>query len=205
MELKTLLLTEHNFTRTAEAVLSPIPPRPAQTYLDAYAQNYQQAPWLQKPGAWLVQSGEVDTWKRLKRQEQQQERNDDIRAALNVYTNQLNYDGSKYVWNAPPTERSKRIREDRLPDVTAVIASDMGRRYLYRNDVLTAMQESRYELEYQISQQKQQQQQDAPVTVDLTELLRLLTDAKQALNLWFSLIDENDVKAAMDVVDKEML
>jgi hypothetical protein len=190
-ELKTLLLTKQNLTRAA---LAPIPTKPAPTYLAAYALKFQQASLLQKPGALLVQNGELDTWKRLKRQERQRESQDDIRAALNVYTNSLSYDGSSYLWNAPPMEKSRLIREDRLPDVTAVIASDMGRRYLYRNEVLTAMQEARLELEYQLNQAQ---------TVDLSELLILLTDAQQALELWFSLIDENDVKAAMEVVAKE--
>ncbi|KAL3787143.1 hypothetical protein ACHAWO_010701 [Cyclotella atomus] len=44
------------------------------------------------------------------------------------------------------------IREDEIPDVTTVIASDMGLRYLLRNDILTALDDARAELKYQMKQ-----------------------------------------------------
>jgi hypothetical protein len=49
-------------------------------------------------------------------------------------------------------ERKKMIREDEIPDVTTVIASDMGLRYLLRNEILTALDDARAELKYQMKQ-----------------------------------------------------
>ena len=38
---------------------------------------------LEKPGAMLVENGEIGAWKRLKREEQAREETDEIRVALN--------------------------------------------------------------------------------------------------------------------------
>ena len=190
-ELKECILMKHNFTRSS--FLPAIPPKPAQQYLDSYKRNVEQASWLQKPAAMLVQNGEMDTWKRLKRQERQQESQDEIRAALNGYTNSISFDGTSYVLHAPKAERSTLIREDRLPDIKTVITADMGMRYLYRNDVLNAMEEARFELLYQLDQPN----------IQVMDLLQLLRDAQTALALWFSLIDENDIRLALDVVGHE--
>lgn len=190
-ELKECILMKHNYTHSS--FLPPVPLKPAQQYLDSYKQNVEQASWLQKPGAMLVQNGELDTWKRLKRQERQKESQDEIRAALNGYTNSISFDGTSYVLHAPKAERSTLIREDRLPDIKTVITADMGMRYLYRNDVLTAMEEARFELLYQL---------DKP-NFEVENILQLLIDAQAALALWFSLIDENDFRVALDVVGHE--
>ena len=90
-------------------------------------------------------------------------------------------------------ERSKLIREDKIPDVKTVITSDMGSRYLLRNDILTALDDARAELKYQMKQSK----------VDSTELLALLITAQSACNKWFDLIDEKDTLAAIHIVRKE--
>ena len=90
------------------------------------------------------------------------------------------------------------IREDRIPDVKAVIASDMGLRYLLRNDVLTSCDDARAELKYQMTKQI-----DAADTVDGKELLDLLLAAQNACRKWFDLIDDNYVKDAMYIVGRE--
>ena len=141
----------------------------------------------------LVQSGEIDTWKRLKRQEKVREDSDEVRAALNYYTSNLNYTPDKYVLTGSREERSKLIREDRLPDIKMTIASDMGLRYLLRNEVLTALGEARAELEYQMKQ-------DA---VDCSESLGLLLQAQTSCQKWFDLIDEGDRKAALEIVQRD--
>jgi len=185
-ELQNLLLTPQNYTRSSQ--LADVPKQPAKQYLDSYKKNIDQLNILEKPGGLLVQSGEIDTWKRLKRQERARESADEVRAAFNAYTSNLSFSGDSYKLNVPKEERSRMIRQDSLPDIKNVIASDMGMRYLYRNEVLTNMQDARAELRYQL------QQED----FDATELLEILRNAQASCNRWFGLIDESDVQTALE-------
>jgi len=146
----------------------------------------------------LVQNGEIDTWKRLKRQEKAREDTDEIRAALNYYTSNLNFNSDKFVLTASKEERSRMIRDDKIPDVKSVIASDMGLRYLLRNDLLTAVDDARAEIRYQLKQQS-----SSDTSIDGSDLLELLLTAQRALNKWFGLINEQDTLAALDIVKKE--
>ena len=190
-QLEDLLLKPQNFTRGTTAI--DVPQKPAKAYLDSYARYRNRVSLLERPGAMLVQSGEIDTWKRLKRQEKVREDTDEVRAALNYYTSNLNFNSDKYVLTGSREERSKLIREDRLPDVKNVIASDMGLRYLLRNEVLTALGNARAELEYQTKQD----------TMDCNELLGLLLEAQSSCRKWFDLIDEADRKSAREIVERE--
>lgn len=93
------------------------------------------------------------------------------------------------------------IREDRIPHVQTVIASDMGLRYLLRNDVLTACDDARAELTYQMKQSTAVASE--AVVVDGRDLLELLLVAQNACNKWFDLIDETSVKVALAVAEEE--
>jgi hypothetical protein len=190
-ELQGLLLMPRIYTEN----LPPIPDRPAKEYLETYERNRQQLNLLEQPGALLVQAGEISAWKLLKRQERRKEEQDEIRAALNIYTTSLNYRSDAFVLNVSPSERSQMVRQDRLPDIKQVIQSDMGLRYLYRNDLLSAMQEVRAELDYQLSQDGE--------SFEVGDLSQLLKRAQSACDEWFSLIDEADVKEAIIAVEKE--
>ena len=193
-ELSDLLLQPQNFTRGTTPL--DVPQQPAKSYLDAYTSYRNRVSLLEKPGAMLVQNGEIDTWKRLKRQEKVREGADEVRAALNFYTSNLNYTPDRFVLTGSKEERSQLIRNDKLPDVKNVIASDMGLRYLLRNEVLTALDEARAELRYQM-----RQQDDGGVrSVDGGDLVGLLVEAQVACGKWFDLIDKEDVKAALDAV-----
>ncbi|KAL9188135.1 hypothetical protein ACHAXT_006513 [Thalassiosira profunda] len=194
-ELEGLLLAPQNYTRGTTQM--EVPQRPAQSYLDAYADYRNKVSLLEKPGAMLVQNGEIDAWKRLKRQERAREETDEIRAALNYYTSNLNFDADKFVLTASKEERSKLIREDRVPDVKSVIASDMGLRYLLRNDLLTAVDDARAELRYQIKQSNE------GAGVEGKELLELLVAAEGACDGWFGLIGETDRETALALVRQE--
>lgn len=191
-DLENLLLVPQNFCRGTAPM--EVPQQPAQSYLDAYADYRKRVSILEKPGALLVQNGEIDAWKRLKRQEKAKEDADEVRAALNYYTSNLNFTPDKFLLTGTKEERSKLIREDRLPDVKTVIASDMGLRYLLRNDVLTACDDARAELTYQLKQSESE--------VDGSDLLELLSDAQTALNKWFDLIDEKDRSSAISTAAK---
>lgn len=92
--LEHLLLTPQNFNSGTTPI--KVPQQPAKSYLDAYASNRKSISPLEKPGAMLVQQGEIDTWKRLKRQEKAREDTDEIRAAFNYYTSNLNFDSGKF-------------------------------------------------------------------------------------------------------------
>lgn len=197
-DLENLLLKPQNFLRGTTPI--DVPQQPAKSYLDAYADYRSRVSILEKPGAMLVQNGEIDAWKRLKRQEKAREDADEIRAALNYYTSNLNFNSDKFILTASKDERSKMIREDRIPDVKTVIASDMGLRYLLRNDVLTAMDDARAELTYQM---KQVTTTSEASSIDAKDLLDLLLAAQSACNKWFDLIEEQSVQEALAVVRKE--
>jgi hypothetical protein len=192
-QLEELLLKPQNFVRSTTKSL---PPEPAKQYLQAYREGRQKLPLLAKPGAALVQSGEIDTWKRLKRQEEARERQDEILAALNVYTTQLSFDAARYSLTATKQERSDMIRNEKLPDVKTVISGDLDLRYLYRNQVLSDMDNARAELRYQMKNSESG-------GFDATELRDLLLEAQSDLNQWFGLIDEESVKEALVIVMNE--
>ena len=94
-DLENLLLTPQNFNRGTAPI--EVPTQPAKSYLDAYADYRRSVSILEKPGALLVQKGEIDAWKRLKRQERLREDADEIRAALNYYTTNINFNSGEYV------------------------------------------------------------------------------------------------------------
>ena len=181
---------------------------PAKAYLDTYDRNRQQLPLAFQPGALLVQNGEINAWRRLKRQEAVQESQDEIRAALNTYTQALTFRADAYLLTVSPQERSQMVRQDRLPDIKQVIASDMGMRYLYRNQLLTSMAEVKAELEYQLAQQQQQQQNQSdqtpsPTVMDVLEVLPLLLEAQSACDTWFGFIEPEQIQAALQMVEQE--
>lgn len=95
---------------------------------------------------------------------------DEVCAAFNYYTSNLNFDADKIALTGTREERKKMIREDKIPDVTTVIASDMGLRYLLRNDILTALDDARAELKYQMKQ----------IDVDRRDLYDSLLSAQSA-------------------------
>ncbi len=77
----------------------------------------------------------------------------------------------------------------------------MGLRYLLRNDILTACDDARAELKYQLT--KQTDESNAAEKVDGQELLDLLLIAQSACTKWFDLIDEKNVQEALLIVSRE--
>jgi hypothetical protein len=113
-----------------------------------------------------------------------------MRAAFNAYTNNLVF-GESYKVNASREEKKRLIRQyDQLPDVTSVIRSDLDLRDLYRNQVLTAMDDAKAELEYQLANDE----------MDFSELLSILRQAQSSCSEWFKFVPENDMKEALAVV-----
>ena len=191
--LNNLLLSRQNYT----SKFSAVPTTPGRQYLEAYQRNREKMPLLEQPGAFLFENGEIDAWRRrLKRQERAREEIDEVRAALNAYTNDLSFRTDQYTFNESKELKSKLIREDRLPDVKQVITSDLGLRYLYRNNVLDAMEDARAELRFLQKGVGTDTNIEAQPRLDFVELRRLLLEADHALEKWFSLIDEQDVRKA---------
>ena len=184
-QLESLLLQPPNYVQSGLS-LQGVPSKPADLYLKDYRSIKGDLPFQKA----LVQSGDVDAWKRLKRREKKLEKEDVIRQALNAYTDALSFSGNSYLLTVDPKTKSNMVREDKLPDIKQVITSDMGMRYLYRNQVLTAMDEVRAELEYQLTQS----------AFDGTELLNLLGQANEAMDRWLSLIPADDVQQALKAI-----
>jgi hypothetical protein len=188
-ELENLLIQPQNYVRTLK--LQGVPAKPADLYLDSYKPMKGDLPFQR----YLTENGDVSTWKQLKKNEKEQERSSEVRAALNAYTDALSFSGNSYLLNVDKATRSSMVREDRLPGVKQVITSDMGMRYLYRNQVLTAVDDVKAELEYLLSHQDGR--------IDGSDLLDLLVLAEKALDRWLSLIDPNDVNDAIELVERD--
>jgi hypothetical protein len=59
---------------------------------------------------------------------------------MNYYTQQLEFDGDRYLLTSSKEDKKRMIRNDQLPTLTVVITSDLDLRDLYRNQFLTAME-----------------------------------------------------------------
>lgn len=186
-QLGDILLQPQNYVQPT-LVLQGVPSKPADLYLESYKPMKGDLP-LQRA---LIQNGDVRTWKQLKKAEKAQERTSEIRAALNAYTDALSF-SDRYLLNVDKPTQSAMVREDRLPDVKQVITSDMGLRYLYRNQVLTAMDDVKAEFAYQVTKKSSLDGND------WTDLLDLLKVADTSMNQWFSLVDSQDVKDALEM------
>lgn len=137
--------------------------------------------------------GERRQWNRLVRAERARENASEVRRALNIYTTNLNFNPTKYQYTGTKEERSKLIREDRLPTVTDVIRSDLDARDLYRNALQTALDDAAAEYVYQKKNGYE----------DVSDLVALLGDARAAIDKWFSFIPDGDIREALEVVRRE--
>jgi len=142
---------------------------------------------------------------RLRRQQQRLEQSNGMRAAFNSYTNNLVF-GDKYQLNVAKSEKSKMIRNDRLPDVTTVVRSDLDLRDLYRNQVLDYFDDAVAEFNYQIRNKREETSSKSdtlPTSIDANDLVDLLTKAQNSCSEWFKFIDEEDVQEALALVRSE--
>ncbi|CAB9499250.1 expressed unknown protein [Seminavis robusta] len=144
--------------------------------------------------AMLNQADVERQWGMLQYQESKLESNNELRAALNYYTSQLEF-GQAYLLTASKETRKQLIRNDQLPSLTAVITADLDLRDLYRNDFLTAMDDAIAEMEYQLKL--------TPQEVDVTDVVELLEQAHTALSKWFGLIAWSDVQEAVETMRQE--
>ncbi len=177
----------------------------AKSYRDRYQENRSPLNLLAQPGALLVQSGEIATWKRLRQQEQSLEQSDEIRAAFNAYMNQIQYSTSQYTLSVPESVRKQMIRSDTLPDlIRQVVPSDMDLRTLYRNTVLTSVQDARAELQYQLNATTNTNTVPLERNFDGQELLQLIRQAQEATHEWFQMIDTDEIRRAEQEEEEEL-
>lgn len=137
--------------------------------------------------------GERRQWNRLVGEERTRESISEVRRALNIYTTNLIFDPNKYIYAGSKEEKSKLIRENRLPTATDVIRSDLDARDLYRNALQTSLDDARAEYMYQKKNNFE----------DLSEMMTILRNARDAIDMWFSFIPERDVRDAMEIVTRE--
>jgi hypothetical protein len=137
--------------------------------------------------------GERRAWDRLSKSERKREEASEVRRAFNIYTTNINFNTKKYAFSGSKEEKSKLIREDKLPTAGDVIRSDLDARDLYRNAVQTGLDDARAEYLYQKRQEE----------FDVQELVGLLSDAKRAVDSWFGFIPDQDVRTALEMVKNE--
>jgi len=142
--------------------------------------------------------GERRQWNLLQSAERKREGASEIRRAFNIYTTNLNFNPNKYQWVGSTQEKSRLIRDDKLPTATDVIRSDLDARDLYRNQVQTYIDDARAEFEYQKKNSSGDVQKFDPA-----ELLDILRQARASLDKWFGFVPGGDVKSALEIVQRE--
>jgi len=141
--------------------------------------------------------GERRQWNQLQKAESARENASEVRRAFNIYTTNLNFNRNKYEWTGSKEEKSKMIRDEKLPTTTDVIRSDLDARDLFRNQIQTSLEDSKAEYLYQIKEK------DNGRSFDATELSIVLREAQVAVDKWFNFIPDSDAKRALEIVRLE--
>ena len=196
----TTILPNKQRTNTATAQLTtPI----SSANKSQYQQNRNELPTIPNKIMAMFNQADVERqWGMIQYAELKREQENEMRAALNYYVRQLSYKGNEYVLTASREQRKEMIRNDALPSVTAVVASDLDRRDLYRNEFLTVMDDVVAEVAYQIRLMEKEEGKKEEV-VDVMDVVSLVTVAHEAIENWFSLIPGSDVEEAVAVVMAE--
>ena len=153
----------------------------------------------------LNRADEARQWGMLQSQESKKEQENEVRAAFNFYTQQLEFNSNSYAWTGSAEERKRRIRDDRIPTPASVIVSDLDLRDLYRNQLLTALDDATAEVNYQFRQRQRQPEQEGKsnVIVDVTDTVDLMNQVYVACTKWFDMIDAGDIEKALELVRTE--
>ena len=140
----------------------------------------------------IQQWGDKTQFKILRARQRNLEQSNTIRAAFNAYTNNLVF-GDAYQLNVQGDAKKNLVRNNALPDVNAVVVSDLDLRDLYRNQILQNVENAKAELQYQ------RRTED----LDVAEILAYLVAAQTSCNDWFGFIPQADVDAAFEAVVAE--
>lgn len=161
---------------------------------EQYQRNRADLSIPDRMAALLNQADVERQWGMLQYAESKREQDNEMRAAFNFYTSQLQFADS-FALTASKEEKKRMIRNDELPSLSAVITSDLDLRDLYRNQFLTAVEDAKAEVSYQLKQPRD--------SVDVTDVVELMNQAHTACIKWFGLIPVQDVQAALDTVTNE--
>lgn len=137
----------------------------------------------------VQQFGEKSQFQILRSRQRKLEQSSTIRTALNTYTNNLVF-GDAYQLNAQGDEKKSLVRNNALPNVNAVVVSDLDLRDLYRNQVLNNMDDARAEIDYQLR----------TLDFNVEDILTCLRLAQSSCQDWFNLIPKSDVEEALKLV-----
>jgi hypothetical protein len=136
--------------------------------------------------------GDKTQFQILRSRQRNLEESNSLRAAFNAYTNNLIF-GDAYQLNVQGDAKKNLVRNNALPDVNAVVVSDLDLRDLYRNQILQNVDNAKAELQYQ------QRTGDMAIV----EILDCLVAARVACNDWFGFIPKQDIDAAFESVMSE--
>ena len=143
------------------------------------------------------QWGERGQFKSLQQRRMALDRANKMRAAFDMYTNNLIFGDSIQV-TATKEEKSRLIRTyDQLPDVTTVVRSDLDLRDLYRNEVLTYFDDAKAEFAYQFKER------ESGNSFDPRDILSLLQKAQNSCSEWFAFIPDKDVEEALRAIGEQ--
>ena len=161
-----------------------------------YKQNRENLSIPNKMAAIFNQADVERQWGMLQYAESNREKENPVRAAFNYYTQQLVFDGDSYLLTASKEEKKKMIRSGQgLPSLTAVITSDLDLRDLYRNQLLTAIDDAVAEVAYQAKLPRNE--------IDLADTVSLMNQAHTACDNWFALIPKEDLEEALNSISSE--
>ena len=187
-----LFITEKPLKRTSSS-LAQITSSVSSANKDQYQLNRKDLNSISgKFSAMLNQADVERQWGMLQYAESQREQSNEMRAAFNYYTQQLNF-GDKYVLTASKQDRKKMIREDSIPSLTSVITSDLDLRDLYRNQYLTAIEDLQAEVAYQAKLSSD--------SIDTLDTVDLMKQAYNAISQWFDMISPEDIEEAIVMVN----
>ena len=168
----------------------------SQTSKEEFQRTRSQLSLPDQLSANLQRSGIERQWKILQDRESNLENSNEIRAAFNYYTQQLNFSSKQYTLTATGADKKRLIRNDELPTLTSVVASDLDLRDLYRNEFLTAIDDIQAEINYQLKSSSS----SSTTTIAVDDLLDLLEQANVAITKWFNLISPNDIQEAKEYI-----
>ena len=162
---------------------------------DQFQKNREGLSIPNKVAAMYTEAGMKRGWNTQQYRESKREKESDIRAAFNYYSQQLEF-GDSYLLTASKEDRKRMIRNDELPSLTSVISSDLDLRDLYRNQLLTAIEDLIAEVTYQVKLSNNE-------NVDLEEIILLAKQTHTACNNWFDLIPKEDIQDALIAVSND--
>jgi hypothetical protein len=140
----------------------------------------------------IQQWGDKTQFQILRSRQRNLEQASSLRAAFNAYTNNLVF-GDAYQLNIQGDAKKSLVRNNALPDVNAVVVSDLDLRDLYRNQILQNVDNAKAELQYQRK----------TGDMDIAEIVECLVAAQVSCNDWFGFIPKTDVDAAFEAVTSE--